>query len=955
MPLSLQRKISVDYTDGVDRKLLRHIRDRFLGVNQRRLERTYEGLGSRQADLLRILPLLYQVNHPLLPGYVSRDAPRGVSEFAPSKEALSIAAGFSRTFRFKQDRRHKAQIHSLFIMGSTGTLAHSEASDVDAWLCIDDQLTQQEQDVLSEKAKLIDKWANDEGLELHTFVMCASRFKHGVSVPSMDKESSGSAQHVLLLDEFYRTAILLAGRYPLWWLVPPRMEQDYDQTAAMLLEKRFIKETETIDFGGLYDIPKSELVGAGLWQLYKSLESPYKSTLKLMLAEVYARELPDFPTLGVEFKQAIYDDELDLASLDPYYLLYRRLENYLHRQKQENRLDLIRKSFYLKVNKKLSRTVRKVSWQRQFLQEQVSAWGWTKNQLRHLDERHTWRVNEVATERQSLLAELTNAYRFLTNYARANAISSSITQTDMNLLGRKLYAVFQRKAGKIEAINLGISPSMWEENLALHHASSQEFQTDPKAWLLYKELATPADAAFAQPLKKNSSLVELLAWLYFNGIVSRATRLSLVPGESATNIRDVHSVLDCLEQEFPLPLPTPDQSCFETAARIRRIVLLINIDGPAEDEQEQAGQRISDRTDSLSYSSQQANLVKTIDQVVLNSWGEVSAVRYEVGETLLQNLQAYLLLCADQGGGPFELIVRCFSSFRARAIEDRVKALFYEARSVLFGPDHQVRSVRYIIGLGKSFYLIHAANTQFRFELFETQDVLFERLRRVEGSYLPIRFDSHALEHETVLKTALAMNEPDLIQVFYVYQENEIDLYVLDEFGGLLKGSLPRQDESIMQSAVFSFLSIVLDRRQLSMAHHHHGVMPTVALYAVSESQGDIHTRRIKRIDLLEAEPVHAFANYAGDTLHYDFHALGKDFSYTEYGDQQFAALTHSFEHSRTRAGAYLKLTDLSFPADPLGVLRSDGQGFGVLDYFKVFIEFETAFAKAVNSQQRTS
>ncbi|WP_231876823.1 class I adenylate cyclase, partial [Oleiphilus sp. HI0080] len=122
----------------------------------------------------------------------------------------------------------------------------------------------------------------------------------------MDKESSGSAQHFLLLDEFYRTAILLTGRYPLWWLVPPDAEGSYAEITQLLLGNRFVKEADVLDFGSTHTIPKSELIGAGLWQLYKSLESPYKSALKLLLAEVYARELPEYPCLSVEFKQAVY-------------------------------------------------------------------------------------------------------------------------------------------------------------------------------------------------------------------------------------------------------------------------------------------------------------------------------------------------------------------------------------------------------------------------------------------------------------------------------------------------------------------------------------------------------------------------------------------------------------------------------------------------------------------------
>ncbi|MFT6030335.1 MAG: adenylate cyclase class 1, partial [Oleiphilaceae bacterium] len=287
-----KNKLAPDFSDGVDRKLLKKVRDRFMQINADRLNKTYEGLTPRQQDILLVIPLLYHINHPLMPGYVAREVPSGVSGYEPDKQTLSVAKSFSHTFKFKADKRQKNKIHALYMMGSTGTLAHSEQSDVDLWLCHEPGMDDELKEILADKAKKIDDWANHLGLELHTFLMDADKFKSGDLTNKMDKESSGSAQHYLLLDEFYRTAILLAGRYPIWWLIPPACETDYSELTSLLLTKRFIKETEVIDFGSAATIPKNELVGAALWQLYKGIDSPYKSVLKILLAEVYAQEMP---------------------------------------------------------------------------------------------------------------------------------------------------------------------------------------------------------------------------------------------------------------------------------------------------------------------------------------------------------------------------------------------------------------------------------------------------------------------------------------------------------------------------------------------------------------------------------------------------------------------------------------------------------------------------------------
>ncbi|WP_171892183.1 class I adenylate cyclase, partial [Pseudomonas aeruginosa] len=110
----------------------------------------------------------------------------------------------------------------------------------------------------------------------------------------------------LLLDEFYRSAIWLGGRTPLWWLVPPAHERRYDEYCRTLLGKRFIRAEEVLDLGHLAHIPAREFIGAGLWQLSKAIDSPYKSLLKLLLTEAYASEHPRVRCVALRFKEQVF-------------------------------------------------------------------------------------------------------------------------------------------------------------------------------------------------------------------------------------------------------------------------------------------------------------------------------------------------------------------------------------------------------------------------------------------------------------------------------------------------------------------------------------------------------------------------------------------------------------------------------------------------------------------------
>lgn len=465
--MTRNHEIRPDLDEGIDRKVLNQLRARFLKLNTVRMERALEGLSPRQQGVLTLLPLFFHVNHPLLPGYVSGSTPAGLSNYEPDANILAEAQRLTRSFSYKP--RHGSNpprpILGLFLMGSLGTLAQADQSDMDVWVCHGPDLSDDELAELRKKCQLLEIWAATQGAEAHFFLIDPARFVRGERDNQLSSDDCGTTQHYLLLDEFYRTAIWLAGRTPIWWLVPVYEEENYEQYTHTLMSKRFIRADETLDLGHLAYIPPGEFVGAGLWQLFKGIESPYKSVLKLLLTEVYASEHPNVRCLSLRFKQAVFANRLDLEELDPYMLVYRRIEEYLNARGESERLELIRRALYLKVNRKLTGQMRSNGWQRVLLERLAREWGWDQRQLALLDARSQWKVRQVSHERRALVNELTHSYRFLTQFARTEKTVSLINKRDLNVLGRRLYAAFERKADKVEFINPGIAPDLAEDTL----------------------------------------------------------------------------------------------------------------------------------------------------------------------------------------------------------------------------------------------------------------------------------------------------------------------------------------------------------------------------------------------------------------------------------------------------------------------------------------------------------
>ncbi|MDH4610160.1 class I adenylate cyclase [Pseudomonas sp. BN102] len=938
------QEIRPDIDDGIDRKVLAQLRARFLKVNDGRLSRAMQALSTRQQLVLRLLPLLFHVNHPLLPGYVSGTTPAGVAAFEPDEELLAEAQRLTRSFAYKTRRGPQPQpIHGLFLMGSLGTIAQAEQSDMDIWVCHAPELDAAAIAELQRKCSALEEWAASQGTEAHFFLIDPARFTQGDREARLTSDDCGTTQHYLLLDEFYRTAIWLAGRTPLWWLVPVYEETRYVEYSQTLLSKRFIRAEEVLDLGHLAHIPPGEFIGASMWQLFKGIESPYKSVLKLLLTEVYASEHPQVACLSLRFKEAVYANRLDLDELDPYMVVYRRLEEYLLGRGEPERLELIRRCLYLKVNKKLSRPPRNrnKSWQRLLLERLTANWNWQQRQLAMLDSRSQWKVRQVLAERRALVNELTYSYRFLSQFARSEQASGTLSRRDLGILGRRLYAAFERKAGKVEFINPGIAPDIAEDTLTLVQCPSPEAR-DETQWALFAGSLNALEWQDFAPLKRSRELVALLAWCHRNGVIDAGTRLSLHPGSSDLTEFELTNLLASLQQAFPQPHGQVDENALLHAAVPTEVLLLVNVGiDPLKQHSQKNLHLTTDRTDVLGYSGLRDNLVLTIDQVTLNSWNELLVSRFEGLDALLGCLRDYLNGLPADSAQP-GLRVRCFCRNRAQAIGQRVEELFTDAQKLLGAAGVP----RFLLQIQQRFHVLQLQPGQVRHVGLADLPALVDHLGRDLPGYSPLQLDRHALEDQD-LALILPLGRPDCIQVFYRQDGDSAEISLLDEHNALWRQHLPFRDEQSLLTPLHRFLQSLLYRRnaQLPLDSPQLPPAPEIFYYEVVH-QG----RQLERRIAPTAAVSHPFYDVQAivepaeqGMVHVTLYCNHQEFSGLEYGAGVFAAVARHILAQRREAERYpCYITDLD-------LTRVPGKGQAqTVHYLRYKVELEERLNRAL-------
>jgi adenylate cyclase class 1 len=798
------------FTDGISRKDLITIRDRFLKLHQTRLARILGELSPNKQEFIQLLPLLFHINHPMLPGFVKRETPKGIPSYTPSNQVLSAARKLSLSFKYLRRAQRQFQIEGLYLMGSTGTIAQSSNSDFDLWLCHVPDLSLADRQQLQQKSTLIEQAAIERGLELHIFPIDPQEFRNGRKA-KLSPESSGSTQHSLLLEEFYRSAVLLAGRYPLWWLVPPEQESSYRCYADNLLQQRFVKASEVLDLGGLDQMSADEFFGSAHWQLYKGIDSPYKSILKILLMEAYSHDYPEIHWLAQQAKAAIYAGQTDPDALDAYLLLYRRVEEYLVDINDTDRLDLARRSLYFKVGEKLSRHASLRHWRRDAMFQLTRAWAWGQVDLQMLDSRSEWKIDRVIKERNLLVGVLSRSYRLLTDFARNYATRSRIDPKELTLLGRKLYTALDHRPGKIDHINPGISHHLAEPQLSLHRRPARDGKL---AWMLYRGLVDTRQAAEQRPIKITTHLIEILLWSHINGVWDHNTRLTLgVDGDTICR-RELLELHRSLAELLPhQPFHAVDMQALSRPAAAERVALFINIGtDPLEYLAKSGKQLTSNQHDPLSFSSSRINLAVSLEQLLQTSWGELLVTRRE-GEAGLADALCNTLDMMDASGERSPLIhAYSFSSSRGGQLAARVEELFKHI--VGYFSDPARRPNRYAFRLGKQYFIVQQETQRFAWRRLASLESLLAELTQPQTHFRSLAFDPQILT-DTPYPTLYRLNRPAVIQLFYQVLPKQMQIYLLDEQGALFQQTLAVDSPRYLMLQQRRFLNSLQQLRSL--------------------------------------------------------------------------------------------------------------------------------------------
>ncbi len=524
-------------------------RQAFHRFNRFKLTRTFQTLPPGERWIFYLIPRLLHINQEGFPGYVAGDAPCGINNFILTKESQVACEFMFPDLISSRPKNLKPIIQTALLMGSVGSIAMTKKSDLDYTLLVDkNSVSPERMELFKKKLLLIEKWAWKTFLiEVHFFINDIEEVKKNIFGES-DSESTGSALAKLLKEEMYRTAIIVAGKIPLWLIVP--VETDDEQYAAYLHQlqsgQSILNSNEFVDMGNVDDISQGEFFGGSIWALIKSFQSPFKTLMKMGLLEEYMFGDTKSNLLCHQVKNLIFSDKEYLA-IDPYLMLFDRVEKYFKETKSENEVDALRTAFYLKVGTQIAPEEldeKPDTHTKQTLVRMIREWEWSAKKLEQLNDYKNWQIMQKVSLGNRVNKILMNSYKKISEKNKTLAPGESlISKRDTHLLGRKLFSYYRTAPNKVESLFALVDGKSSEKELTF--LFDNEKPREGGNWFLIrgKTLAFLEHVPKENIIQNSTGLPFLIAFAGFNRLYNKNTTILLRAERQSIKDADLHLML----------------------------------------------------------------------------------------------------------------------------------------------------------------------------------------------------------------------------------------------------------------------------------------------------------------------------------------------------------------------------------------------------------------------------
>ncbi len=568
----------------------------FANYNVVRMREALRYLSGPKLELFIKIPFLIHINQPQFPGYVPEQPEAcGIHNFKNSgfyKAVQDVEAVPGDISNAKTDIQNPCVL-GFYHIGSLGTFTQSAQSDFDYWVIIDKtQFTEQRYYNLEKKLNHIVRFSRENFEQEVTFFIMDQTDIRKDCYAGFDRPETMIAPKLFLKEEFYRTFLMIAGKIPIWTILPTNLQQgSYDRLVSNLFRQPELSLflNDFLDLGRV-EMPSIKDIYQGIrWHICKSKEDPVKALLKAtMIFSHIAGEKVGTMLLCDELKQNFANAGIDDCESDPYKIVFDRVLHY-HRTHDREGFKLIKTAIFFRLcSYPKVKLPEPESPKKQLLDKYIRTWNISPSEVKKLMSYPNWPEEGKQFLDSNLIQRLAVMYEQIR--VQGQTIEQNLPlreQRNMRILNNKVKARLNTQTGKIPESSNFLTRQVFSALLIKKSAMGK--------WTLKAALSNGGNEIV---LHASSGFLGLMGWIMENHLYCRdKTQIKLATHLNLYESCDTAASTDALYLVMQPVKPLFDD-CFEHDARWTKILILLVCPDPG---------------DGVSH----------VELLALNSWGEL--------------------------------------------------------------------------------------------------------------------------------------------------------------------------------------------------------------------------------------------------------------------------------------------------------------------------------------------
>ncbi|HED35769.1 MAG TPA: hypothetical protein ENJ08_16370 [Gammaproteobacteria bacterium] len=727
-------------------------RELYFKRNKVQLESVVQYTTDEVYKYIKLIPLFLHLNNKLLPGYSSDlknlDVSPGVYTYQADKSAINDAKLINSKFRYQ----HEGIIKNATVDSVLLQRALIDGSFI-CWVIARSSLKNEQFESLKIKTEKISSWFSSKNIDIEFVCISEQDFT------SDTKNIELSGNKAFFLDAFYSESILLAGKYPVWWLVPPSKESQYSNFVEHIRQARFVDSDEFIDLGSPFEITQENLLEFSVNQVQANKLSMEICLVQLLLVEQKNRAWPERDGVSFRLKKILYQKKTDIRLLDITADIIRETFSCYaadrHIYTPQRLFGRLRKTPG-KLNPEIIECFLKDS---EYREEALSG---IDNILASLNY-----FKAVSDEIRQLYDHILNAY-----------IKRENKEKNQSLLrvAKNLQVSLSESANRVPLYNSKNIADILFDRIMLRYQQS--------AWSLVLE----ASSGDEKSIDGFTSLLGLLAWCWLNRVVNHSTQISIdYPSHQVRQIEARHVLEILMNHLDPSIVSAIASDVYEKPAQPLKSLLFVSLLEADE------ANKISNTL--LAQTAHRSEKVLHCEQLIINSWGDVYTRQFTGNFGILECLCEWThktppaALSADAGNiregrvqQPQSIQAFSYGTGDSTRIAQRIEQIYFEITDFFY--TNRKHDGRFIVRMGATCYLLRAENDLLKVSGIGGDKALLAYLQAGMDVYRDTALERLALT-EQPFREIYQRNKKNRLQVFYQIKNRQYHVWVLDEKGSL--------------------------------------------------------------------------------------------------------------------------------------------------------------------------